>query len=169
MSFDAALAATLVFEGGYVNNPLDPGGATNRGITQRTYDAWRNAHSLAMQPVTGMTDDEERAIYLENYWMPCRCDDLPDALAAAVFDMAVNSGVWNAKLALQRAVSVQADGVIGPETLAAVAATPDVLLRLLKQRAGLIAEIVIERPTQSAFLHGWINRLLEQAWKGPSP
>lgn len=164
MSFDAALAATLVFEGGYVNNPLDPGGATNRGITQRTYDAWRNAHSLAMQPVTGMTDDEERAIYLENYWMPCRCDDLPDALAAAVFDMAVNSGVWNAKLALQRAVRVQADGVIGAQTVAAAQATPDAVLAFLKQRAGLIAEILATRPSQTMFAGGWISRLLEQAW-----
>jgi lysozyme family protein len=78
----------------------------------------------------------------------------------------VNSGVWNAKLALQRACSVKADGVIGPETVQAANANPDqVFLAFLKLRAGLIAEIVQGKPSQSVFLHGWINRLIDQAWR----
>lgn len=164
-TFDTALERTLGFEGGIESNPLDRGGRTNYGITQPSYDAWRTTTGQPKRPVDLITDVEVRAVYLADYWMPCRCDEMPDALATAVFDMAVNSGVWNAKLALQRALGVKADGIVGPATLSAIKATPDIVLRFLKQRAGLITEIVIDRPGQAAFLHGWINRLLDQAWR----
>jgi lysozyme family protein len=164
VSFDRALARVLGYEGGLSDNPADRGGRTDHGITQRTYDAWRTTTGQAKRPVDYVTDDEVRAIYLSDYWMPCNCDSLPENLAEAVFDMAVNSGVWNTKLALQRAVRVQADGVIGPQTVAAAQAAPDAVLAFLKQRAGLIAEILATKPSQTIFAGGWISRLLEQAW-----
>lgn len=167
-TFDIALERTLGVEGGLSDDPLDRGGRTNYGITQPSYDAWRIATGQPRQQVDLITDAEVRAIYLADYWMPCRCDEMPAALATVVFDMAVNSGVWNAKLALQRALGVKTDGIVGSATLSAIATVPDIVLRFLKQRAGLVAEIVIDRPSQSAFLHGWINRLLDQAWKGVS-
>lgn len=165
-AFDAALEQTLGFEGGFSNDPLDRGGRTNFGITQPSYDAWRLSTMQPKRSVDLITDAEVKAIYLADYWMPCRCDEMPEPLARAVFDMAVNSGVWNAKLALQKALGVKADGIIGPTTLGAIPTMPGVVLRFLKQRAGLIAEDVMTRPGQSAFLHGWIDRLLDQAWKG---
>jgi lysozyme family protein len=163
VSFEEALAKTLNFEGGYSNNRLDPGGRTNYGVTQRTYDAYRTTTGQAKQDVALIGDEEVRAIYLQDYWNPCNCDELPEKLAFAVFDMAVNSGVWNAKLALQRAAKVQQDGVIGPQTIAAVQ-EPDIVIAFLRQRAALVAEILVERPSQVVFAHGWIVRLLEQAW-----
>lgn len=164
-SFDKALARTLDFEGGYVHHPYDQGGATNRGITQRTYDNFRRTTGQVGRTVELIDDEEVRAIYLADYWMPCNCDSLPEHVAAAVFDMAVNSGVWNAKIALQTAAQVRADGVIGPQTIEAVNRTPQVLLEFLKQRGHLISEIVQEKPQQAVFLHGWINRLLSQAYE----
>lgn len=163
-AFDRALERTLAYEGGYVNNPLDRGGPTNRGITQRAYDAWRKTTGQEPRSVDLVEDAEVRAIYLADYWMPCNCDSLPEPIGAAVFDMAVNSGVWNAKITLQNAVRVRADGVIGEATIAAANATPNALLRFLKGRAAFIAEILHERPTQCAFLEGWINRLLDQCY-----
>lgn len=162
-SFEAALARTLEHEGGYAHHPQDRGGATNRGITQRTYDNWRVTTGQPKQPVELIEDDEVRAIYHADYWKPVNGDSLPPKLAAAVFDWAVNSGVWNAKVGLQRALRVRTDGVIGPVTLAHAQATPDAVLRLLEERAEFIAEIVQEKPSQAVFLNGWIRRLLRQA------
>lgn len=135
------------------------------GVTQKTYDAWRKTTGQPLRPVDDMTDLELKAIYFSDYWTPCNCDALPENLARAVFDMAVNSGPWNAKLALQRSLRVRADGVIGPATIAAAKATPDAVLQFLKRRGAFIQEILIARPTQVAFLEGWLNRLLEQAWR----
>lgn len=163
-AFQLALAQTLVFEGSvFTDDPRDLGGATLRGVTQRTYDAWRATTGQSKRSVAFMGEDEMQAIYLANYWMPCNCDLLPAPLAGFVFDMAVNSGVWNAKLALQRVVRVRADGVIGPVTLAAITKTPDVARRYLKQRAALLQEILAEHPGQVAFLEGWIVRLIDLA------
>lgn len=163
-AFEAALARTLEHEGGYAHHPLDRGGPTNRGITQRTYDTWRDTTGKAKRPVEFIDDEEVREIYHADYWKPCACDNLPPRLAAAVFDFAVNSGVWNAKTALQRALRVRTDGVIGPVTIATASGTPDAVLLLLEERAEHIAEIVQQRPGQAVFLNGWMRRLLRQAW-----
>jgi lysozyme family protein len=164
MSFDTALEKTLAFEGGYANNPADRGGETNHGITQRVYDAYRKTTGQNARSVREIDDNEVREIYRTDYWNPCNCDALPAELAYAVFDMAVNSGVWNAKIALQHAVHVRPDGVIGPQTVEA-AKDPGALLAFLKERAGYVVEILQTRPSQLVFAHGWINRLLEQAYR----
>jgi lysozyme family protein len=163
--FVKALEHTLRFEGGYVHHPLDRGGATNYGITQKTYDGWRRTTGKPLQSVEFITDLEVRGIYFENYWQPCNCEALPERLGECVFDMAVNSGPWNAKLTLQRAVMVRADGVIGPLTISAAKSMPDAVLRFLKRRGAFIQEILYTRPSQVAFLEGWFNRLLDQAWR----
>lgn len=162
--FDFALAQTLEYEGGSSNHPLDRGGRTNRGITQRSYDLWRATTGRFKRSVDLIEDQEVRQLYHDDYWTPCNCDALPEALACAVFDMAVNSGTWNAKLTLQRAVRTQADGVIGPVTLAAIKVTPDVVLRFLERRMGYIQEVITVAPSQVAFLEGWGKRLLRQAY-----
>lgn len=93
MAFDQALAFTLREEGGYVANPLDHGGATCRGITQRTYDTYRQRKQLAPNPVAEIQGPEVRDIYRTLYWEPARCDELPAALGVCHFDWAVNHGV----------------------------------------------------------------------------
>lgn len=168
MGFDAALEKTLGFEGGVSNHAADRGGLTNRGITQAAYDAWRAAHGQQPRPVVEATDAEVRTIYRDDYWLAAKCDQLPDALAEVVFDMAVNSGPRAAVKALQRSLDVPDDGICGPLTISAAhAAGPYAALAFLKQRAALYRDIVKKDNTQIVFLAGWINRLLDQAWRLP--
>jgi lysozyme family protein len=164
-NFAAALDRTLSYEGVLSNNPLDPGGRTYRGVTQRAYDAWRKSKGLGSRMVDLITDREITDFYFEEYWQPAGCEQLPAELAMAVFDMAVNSGTWNAKLTLQEALRVKCDGVIGPATVNAAKAEPDAALLFLKKRATFVADIVARKPAQSAFLAGWMNRLIDQAWR----
>lgn len=101
--FERALAFVLRWEGGYSDHPDDPGGATNMGITQATYDAWRKSQGLSPRPVRDIQRGEVEAIYRSRYWAAIGADKLPDALALAAFDLAVNSGVATAKRALSEA------------------------------------------------------------------
>lgn len=167
-AFLRALARTLSpdFEGGLSNDPADHGGLTNHGITQATYNAWRVTTGQPKRDVSDIGDIEIQAIYFSDYWTPCRCDELPEALAACVFDMAVNSGPFHAKVTLQRALGVDDDGVIGSATLAAAEAQPGAVLAFLEKRGQFIGGLVIGEPTQAKFLGGWIRRLLIQAWEG---
>ena len=91
-NFSASLAAVLISEGGYVNNPHDPGGATNKGITQRTYDAWRTKQGRSVNLVGVISSAEVAAIYKAEYWDAIQGDLLPAGVDYAVFDYAVNSG-----------------------------------------------------------------------------
>jgi lysozyme family protein len=117
--FPQALQKVLVEEGGYSNNPHDPGGATDHGIIQTEYNHYRVQHGMPMQNVQSITDSEVSDIYLHSYWLASRCDLLPPGVSLVVFDGAVNSGVHESALWLQRAVGATADGIIGPKTIAA--------------------------------------------------
>lgn len=99
--FKKALTFVLIREGGYVNDPNDPGGATNKGITQKTYDAWRKARGLKTQPVKAITDSEVKEIYYKNYWLAAKCDKMTPKFAVACFDTAVNMGVSTVKPLLE--------------------------------------------------------------------
>lgn len=118
--FTVALEEVLHHEGGYVNHPSDPGGRTNRGVTQRTWETWigKPASEADMR---ALTVDDVRPLYRKRYWDEVRGDDLPGPLALCVFDFAVNAGPARAARFLQRLVGVAIDGVIGPATIAAVA------------------------------------------------
>lgn len=168
--FERALAQTLGFEGGTADSAIDRGGFTHRGFTQKLYDKWRSSHGIPKQSVVFIADAEIMAIAKEYFWDPCRCDDLPAALAIAVFDMAFNSGEGDAIEALQTAVGAHVDGRIGPKTIAAAQRSdPLALLRFLKARAAHIQEVIADDPPQLGNLEGWTNRLLDQAWNGRQP
>ncbi len=110
-TFDEAFAAVLKREGGLVDDPADPGGLTNMGISQRAYPA---------ENIRGMTVERARAIYHRDYWGPAGCDLVPAPLRGDLFDMAVHSGPKTAIRALQAALGETADGIIGPRTLMAL-------------------------------------------------
>ncbi len=118
-NFSEALAHTLKHEGGWANNPNDPGGATMKGVTHRTYANYLG-RDVSHEELRGIPDEHLAEIYRTRYWNACRCDELPDGLDLAVFDTAVNTGPAQAARLLQRIVGVPADGSVGPKTLAAV-------------------------------------------------
>ena len=119
-SYSSALKEVLRHEGGYVNHPRDPGGATNFGVTQRVYDAYRRRKGVSTaMSVRHITNSEVQEIYRTQYWDQIRGNDLPDGLDYAVFDFGVNSGPSRAIKFLQRILGVQDDGIIGNVTLAA--------------------------------------------------
>lgn len=130
-NFAECLRRVLVHEGGYVNHPKDPGGETNKGITQATYTAWLSGRGKPFKSVKHITDAEVSTIYKVQYWDKVQGDDLPSGVDYAVFDFAVNSGVSRAAKFLQRELNIKADGVIGQHTLAAVksARVPAALVR----------------------------------------
>lgn len=159
--FPACLAFVLKAEGGYSNNPNDPGGATNKGITQRVYDAYRKAKSQPLQTVKNIADSEVSDIYKSEYWEPVSCDHLPAGVDLCAFDFAVNAGDTRSEITLQHALGVTTDGQVGPQTIsAAQAADPRALAnRMLDLRAAFYRQLVVAKPSSSEFLDGWLNRV----------
>lgn len=184
-TFERAYAVMLPFELGYVNNPLDPGGATKDGVTQATYSEWRDAEALAERSVKLMTDDERRRIYFSRYWIgPSSPSVLANAhmplLAICDFDWCVNAGPQRGAYYVQASVRTNPDGVWGPRTLAALDVAKDaptaatfLVLRAHHYRArcgsqdslqaladaGLSKVAPKPRPDQVVFLKGWLRRL----------
>lgn len=156
-NFAPSLAAVLIHEGGYSNDRLDPGGATNKGVTQAVYDDWRRAKGLATRSVRSLEQAEVEAIYRKRYWDACRCDDLPSGLDYCIFDFAVNSGVNRAVRYLQRAAGVLDDGQIGPVTLAAVKAkgAPCLIAAISAARQAFLEQLA----TFGRFGTGWTRRV----------
>jgi lysozyme family protein len=113
MDFNTAFDRLISNEGGYVNDPQDPGGETNWGICKRSYPD---------VDIKNLTRDGAKAIYLRDFWQRGQMDKLPSSVAFQAFDFAVNSSIETALRKLQKAVGVADDGHIGPVTLAAIQA-----------------------------------------------
>jgi lysozyme family protein len=107
----------LKHEGGYVDHPKDPGGATNMGITLATLRDWRE-RPVSKANVKALSRSEAMEIYRALYWNTVKGDDLPAGVDYAVLDFAINSGPDRAARYLQRIVGATQDGRIGPITLA---------------------------------------------------
>ncbi|MFO1149270.1 MAG: glycoside hydrolase family 108 protein [Alsobacter sp.] len=154
--FEAALAAVLRFEGGFVDDPRDPGGATKFGITCQTLSEARGS-PVDAGAVRALGRAEAASIYRSRYWNAVRGDDLPAGVDLAVFDMAVHAGPRRAALLLQESLGVRADGVIGPATLTACRASGAALLadRICDRRLAFLQSL----PTWSAFGRGWSHRV----------
>lgn len=154
------IAAVIQREGGYTDDPMDRGGPTNMGITQATLSGWRG-HPVTPDDVKALTSAEAAAIYYEQYIRKPGFDAVPDdQLRGELFDIAVNSGPTNAVKMLQRALSVNDDGVFGPATLASLGASGPVRisLRLAAQRIRFLGNLIAHDPTQARFAGGWLSR-----------
>lgn len=163
--FDLCLELVLGHEGGFTANKADRGGATNFGVTQAVYDDWRIGQGFGRQPVSGISGDEVRSIYMSRYWLLGKCDLMPAPLDYCHFDGAVQHGVGQAAKFLQRALGVEADGAIGPKTLAAVqeeaaaGRIDDICSDILDQREEFYERLVARDPSQKAFIKGWHARI----------
>lgn len=165
--FDQALQFTLRWEGGYASHPEDPGGNTNFGITQATYDRWLNDNGeyTRSSHVQSITREEVEAIYKELYWFRGRCDQMPTGVSMVHFDACVHHGIGQAARFLQKILGVKVDGAIGPKTLAALS-----LINTGRGHRVLCNGLISERERffymlsarhitgTSPFLNGWLNR-----------
>lgn len=146
-----------ISEGGYVNHPDDPGGATNMGVTQRTYDAFRSSQGLPKRPVRQLSRAEADEIFSKQYMDPVSFDELPSGLDYAMADYSVNSGPAKAIKDLQRVLGVSADGVMGKITLTALAErnVEDVIVDLCSGRMKFLRGL----KTWKTFGKGWSARV----------
>lgn len=160
IAFSKALEFTLPAEGGFVDNPLDPGGRTNKGIIQSVYDSYRRRKGLPLNDVLNISDAEVREIYASMYWKPAQCDVMVLPLAVVHFDTAVNFGVAGAIMFLQEALGVAADGIFGPRTMALFQANNNAATanKIITGRIAYRHQRVVEAPSQGIFLNGWLNR-----------
>lgn len=154
MKFETAFALLLGHEGEFSDHPDDPGGKTRFGITESVAREVGFKGDMRELPM-----DLAQRIYLEKYWKPIRADDLPPGVRYAVFDGAVNSGPAQATRWLQRALGVQADGLIGPQTLAAAYAQDcnALRMRMLAQRLRFMTDL----GNWPAFSRGWARRIAD--------
>jgi lysozyme family protein len=152
-NFITAVILTLQHEGGYTNNPSDPGGATNMGIEQR---------DLPNTPIETLTQAQAIAYYSEHYWKPLYGEIEDQGVASKLFDLGVLFGVGTAVQMLQGVLKLTPiDGAFGPSTLAAVnEADPFTLLTAYKTVMVQHAmDIGSERPAERIFVVGWIRRI----------
>ena len=160
-ALESALRFVLRWEGGFVDHPDDPGGRTNKGVTQKVYDGWRVRQGLPAQDVKAIADAEVHAIYASDYWLPPRCDLLKSPLGMVQFDTAVNMGVGRAVRFLQACVGCGVDGDFGAGTERAVAGCDAgaVLAAYCQRREDFYRGLVEKNPKLAVFMKGWLNRL----------
>ncbi|KPJ44802.1 hypothetical protein ADS31_07490 [Brucella melitensis] len=120
-NFQTVMPYIFSEEGGYADNPADPGGATNMGITINTLSAWEG-RQVSPQDVKELTQATATQIYQVEFWNKIDGNDLPSGVDYALFDFAVNSGPGRAAKTLQKILAMPEDGIIGAQTVAAAAA-----------------------------------------------
>ncbi len=154
MTFDEAFTLLIGHEGGYVNNPADPGGETKFGISKRSYPG---------EDIAGMTLERAKLLARRDFWGPAGCDATPASIKFDLFDTAYNSGPRKAVQLLQRAVGETDDGVLGPHTLmAAQTMDPE---RLAARFNGWRLDFMNDLPQWPSFARGWSQRIAENLKK----
>ena len=137
--FQKALNFVLKWEGGYTNNPYDKGGATNKGITQYTYNSWLKSQKLQIRDIKNISDYEVKEIYFQNYWKKAGCDKMSPKFALLAFDTAVNMGLARVNQFMKAAQWKY------PE-------------KFIAAREAKYKEFA-KYDNQKIFLKGWLNRL----------
>lgn len=182
--FKSFLPHLLKFEGGFVNHPSDPGGATNKGITLNTYRQFFGSHKTVTD-LKNIPNHEVETIYKAGYWQKIKGDNIDgQAVASTIFDMAVNAGPQKAAYIAQYVLHndfklpITIDGVIGPKTTEAINSVDDAAFfngfqRIRRKyyyyRAGelslpdldypFIKFLTTPKKSQKVFLRGWLNRV----------
>ena len=179
MGFLESVRKVLKSEGGYVNNPLDRGKATNRGVTLATLNEYfklKNLGEATEKNIRDLTEEEAINIYKEMYYDKYRVERIPEAIQFDYFDTLVNSGARNANKILQSSLrqklkrdDFDIDGIIGSQTMNAVEEASLSPLHFRTERSGFMWNIVFDtdgrnifnppRTSQGAFIVGWIKRV----------
>ena len=153
--FDDIIEVVLEHEGGYVNDPKDPGGETNFGIAKRSHPD---------EDIKNLTKEDAKRIYYQDYWMKNRVPQIPDQLKHIYFDMCVNQGRSRAVKILQQTANAKGaglivDGGLGPKTVGALENVE--LERVRAYRIKYYADLVTRKPNLEKFYFGWFRRALE--------
>jgi lysozyme family protein len=154
--FLSCLDVVLGYEGGFVDDPRDPGGATNFGVTRGTLGHWLG-RVATVHEVRDLQRETAAEIYRAHFWHVVGCDQLPAGVDLILFDCAVNQGTTFAGRTLQTALGINADGIVGPRTIAA--AQSDNPARLIRCISALRRERYVSLPTFDRFGRGWLRRL----------
>lgn len=154
-AFNLAFDRLIGHEGGYVNNPRDPGGETNWGISKRSYPNLN---------IRKLTRDDSKQIYYRDFWSQIHGDRLPDGVAYQLFDFAVNSGIGTAIRYYQRALDVADDGMFGPRSVAASMkmSESDQIMRINALRLDFMRRL----STWPNFGRGWSGRISQNLLYG---
>jgi lysozyme family protein len=158
-NIDLLVPKILHWEGGFVNNPFDKGGATNMGVTLA---AWQHlGHPTATEEdIKNLTQDDFK-IVLRQYWNQWQSDRINNqSIAEILVDWVWGSGIWGIKIP-QQILGVVADGQVGNKTIDALnlANQSDFYNKIVEARKSFLNQIVEHNPTQKIFLQGWMNRL----------
>ena len=157
-NFKKAIEEVLLWEGGYSNDPLDPGGETNFGISSK--------HHPEIKDVKSLTLDDAIDIYYKDYWIPSKAYLIEDQeLANKYLSMAVNTGSHNAAMLLQRALRavgkvVLEDGIMGPQTASAAneSNSRQLLAALRAESANYYRMLIYKKPHLVRYANGWLRR-----------
>lgn len=160
MTFPEALSIVLKWEGGFSNDPQDPGGITNLGITKEEYERI-SGRDVTETEMRALTIEQVTPIYLKYYWTPAYCDHTPEIAKLIVFDCAVNQGVTCATKIMQDALGMSVDGLIGPHTrLALTECDPQAFKSAFAVKR---AERYWDTANKERFGLGWFKRLVDVA------
>ena len=151
INFDVAFDRLISHEGGYVDDPDDPGGETNWGISKRSYP---------QLDIRNLTREDAKVIYKRDFWLKIR--GLPESVIFQLFDFAVNSGIGNAIRSVQRAINVADDGHWGPhsQSVAATLSESDLLMRLIAERL----RFMVKLKNWKNHGGGWANRMAQNLY-----
>lgn len=154
-NFEYSLAQVLKSEGGYVNNPKDPGGETNMGITKNAWSTWLK-RPIKDGEMAQITHADVIPFYKALYWNKAYCPQLPTGIDYMAFDGAVNMGVGQSIRLLQKSLGCVPDGVIGPNTMNAIqnGDRMNIITKYAAQREQFYRSLALFQ----TFGQGWLNR-----------
>jgi lysozyme family protein len=155
-NWDRCFDMVIKTEGGYVDNPHDPGGRTNLGVTQRAWEAFLNRHVTEAE-MRALTPENVKGFYKDLYWDRIKGDQLPSGIDYAVYDFAVNSGPYRAAQYLQEIAGTVIDGMIGPNSVEAVRScnAAEVADAICDMRLDFLKRL----PAFETFGKGWTTRV----------
>ena len=153
-NFQECLDLVLKSEGGWVNNPADPGGETNVGVTKRV---WVEYVGHPVDSLKKLTKEDVAPLYELKYWRPCYCEVLPRGLDFIVFSMGVNAGPGRSVKLLQSAIGCVPDGVIGPRTRELISSSNGA--DIIKKFSTARREYYQSLKTFPIFGRGWLSRV----------
>ena len=164
-NWDQCFQMVLKHEGGFVNNPRDPGGMTNLGVTKMVWEAYID-HDVSEFEMRSLTPEMVKPFYKKNYWDKIRGDDLPSGVDYAAYDFAVNSGTGRAAKYLQQIAGVIADGVLGSKSMGAIReCDPE---QMVDAFCDMRLNFLKRLPTFDTFGKGWSRRVAEVKAKASS-